>query len=263
MDDSAETSHALEQDRLEVLNRLQDWLETPMIVLGFFWLVLLVIELIWGLSPFLGTVSNVIWGIFILDFILKITVAPRKLRFLRDNWLTEISLLLPALRVFRLVRVFRLARATRGLRLVKVIGSLNRGMRAAGTSFGRRGFGYIAALTLIVVLVGAAGMYAFERNVPGGGLDSYGEALWWTSMILTTLGSEYWPKTAEGRVLCVILSLYGFAVFGYITASLSSFFIDQDASSDSSDVASAGSIQALRDEIRALRAELHQAQPRS
>ena len=32
-------------------------------------------------------------------------------------------------------------------------------------------------------------------------------------MLLTSLGSKYWPRTAEGRVLCFILALYGFAVF--------------------------------------------------
>lgn len=44
----------------------------------------------------------------------------------------------------------------------------------------------------------------FERGaLPRGGIDSYGTALWWTAMILTTMGSDYWPKTAEGRILCV------------------------------------------------------------
>lgn len=33
-------------------------------------------------------------------------------------------------------------------------------------------------------------------------------------MLLTTMGSEYWPQTAEGRILCLLLSVYAFAVFG-------------------------------------------------
>jgi len=39
-------------------------------------------------------------------------------------------------------------------------------------------------------------------------------------MIITTLGSAYWPETAEGRMLCVLLALYSFTVFGYVTAAL-------------------------------------------
>ena len=75
---------------------------------------------------------------------------------------------MPALRLFRLSRVFRAARAVRGLRLVKVVGSLNRGMKALAASFGRRGVSYVLGLSALVLLVGAAGMYAFEKDVPGG-----------------------------------------------------------------------------------------------
>ncbi len=230
-----------------------------MLVLGFVWLALLLVEFIRGLSPFLETVGIVIWVVFILDFALKFFLAPDKSDYLKANWLTALALFVPALRVFRIarvVRVVRVARAARGLRLLRVVTSLNRGMRALGASMGRRGFGYVVALTLIVMLAGAAGMYAFENNVEGSGLNSYGEALWWTAMLLTSLGSEYWPRTAEGRVLCFLLSLYGFAVFGYVTATLATFFIGRDAESDEAEVAGAKSIEALRAEIAALRGEI-------
>jgi len=42
-------------------------------------------------------------------------------------------------------------------------------------------------------------------------------------MLLTSMGSEFWPKSPEGRILCLLLAFYGFAVFGYITASFASF----------------------------------------
>ena len=44
-------------------------------------------------------------------------------------------------------------------------------------------------------------------------------------MIMTTMGSTYWPQTAEGRLMCVGLALYAFAMFGYITAIVASFFV--------------------------------------
>lgn len=230
-----------------------------MLVLGFVWLALLLFELIRGLSPLLETIGIVIWVVFVLDFALKFLLAPDKSDYLKANWLTALALFVPALRVFRIVRVvrvLRVARAARGLRLLRVITSLNRGMRALGASMGRRGLGYVIALTLIVMLSGAAGMYAFENNPEGNGLHSYGEALWWTAMLLTSLGSEYWPQTAEGRVLCFLLSLYGFAVFGYVTATLATFFIGRDAESDEAEVAGANQIEALRAEITALRGEI-------
>jgi voltage-gated potassium channel len=72
-------------------------------------------------------------------------------------------------------------------------------------------------------------MYAFEQAPEvEGGFTSFGDALWWTSMLLTTMGSAYWPVTAEGRVLCILLAVYAFAVFGYITAAFASFFVGRD-----------------------------------
>ena len=108
---------------------------------------------------------------------------------------------------------------------------------------------------MLVAFTGAAGMYAFENAAPGG-LKSYGEALWWTTMVLTTMGSQYWPQTIEGRVLCVFLALYAFAVFGYVTATLATFFIGRDAEDDKAELAGARQLAALREEMIALREEI-------
>jgi voltage-gated potassium channel len=256
----------LEQERWELLERLQNWLETPFLVLAFVWLGLFVVEMIWGVTPLLEMLSNVIWGAFIVEFALGLLLAPAKLAYLRSNWLKAIALALPALRVFRVVgllraaraaRLVRLAGASRSLRLVRTLSVLNRGMRAFGASMGRRGFGYVVGLTLIVTLVGAAGMYTFENENPDGrGLHTYGAALWWTAMIMTTMGSEYWPQTAEGRVLCFLLSLYAFAVFGYVTATLATFFVGRDAVNAGAELSGADQIAALREELAALREDI-------
>ncbi len=100
-------------------------------------------------------------------------------------------------------------------------------------------------------------MYAFESHLPGSpGLNDYGTALWRTAMIMTTMGSEYWPQTAEGRVLCFLLALYAFGVFGYLTAALATFFIGRDAEDDEGELAGAKGIEALHAEIAALRGEI-------
>ncbi len=248
----------IKEERRSLVARLEDWLETPMLVLGFVWLALLVYELIWNLSPALELAGTIIWIIFIVDFALKFLLAPDKTDYLKASWLIALSLLVPALRVFRIFRVFRIlraARAARGLRLFRVLTSLNRGMKALGASFGRRGFGYVVALTVIVILAGAAGMLAFENQVEGG-IKTYGDALWWTAMMMTTIGSEYFPQTAEGRILCFILALYAFAVFGYVTATLATFFVGRDAENADSEMVGAADINALRGEIALLREEI-------
>ena len=253
-------TRATDRQRLQLLTRIEHWLELPMMVLGFAWLALLVIELVRGLSPLLEAVGTVIWILFIADFLLALVLAPNKLAYLRSNWLTALSLLAPALRilrVFRVARALRAARVARGLRLFRLVASVNRGLGSLGEHMSRRGIGYVLALTLLVLVAGSAGIYAFEADASGrGGLDGYGAALWWTAMLLTTLGSDYWPRSAEGRVLCLLIAMYAFAVFGYVTAALASFFVGREAKDQAGDLAGAGSVARLADEIAALRREI-------
>lgn len=244
------------EERLQALHELGAWLEAPMVVLGFAWLALLVVELTRGLTPALELAGTIIWAVFILDFLLRLALAPEKGHFLRTNWLTVLSLLLPALRFARAFTGLRAARVLGRVRLVKVVGSLNRGMRALGSVLRRRGFGYVVAFTTVVTLVGAAGMYAFERDAAGGQMGSYWSALWWTAMVMTTLGSEYWPRSGEGRLLCFLLALYAFSVFGYVTATLATFFVGRDAENPEAEVAGERVLRELRDEVAALRTEL-------
>jgi hypothetical protein len=81
----------LDRERREVLQQIEDWLDIPMIVLAWVWLVLFVVELTVGLNPLLQTLGTVIWIIFIFDFALTFTIAPRKIAYLKNNWLTAIA----------------------------------------------------------------------------------------------------------------------------------------------------------------------------
>ena len=253
--------------RWTLLHDLEDWLETPMLILGFVWLVLLVVELTRGIPRSLEIVGTVIWVVFICDFLLRLWLAPDRSSYARRNWLTALSLLLPALRVVRVFAIMRLARAaraaralrgvSRGARLLRLVSSVNRGMTALRRSMARRGLGFVILLTGLVAVTGAAGMYAFERDLSDErGLHSFASALWWTAMLMTTMGSEYWPRSAEGRALCLLLAVYAFAVFGYVTASLATFFIGRDAADPEAELPGAETLDALRVEIAALRGEL-------
>ena len=204
-----------------------------MIVLSVCWLALLIIDFTLGLTRELTFVNWAIWAIFAVDAAIEFILAPDKLLFVRKRWVTLVAVILPAFRMIRLLRFLRFVRAGKSLTLVRLLTSLNRNLNAIRAYFGTTGLASLLAITLAVVFSAAAAMLQFENPAAlaqtgvtdARGFRSYPEALWWTAMIITTMGSEYWPKTPEGRVLCLILSIYAFAVFGYITASLASFFI--------------------------------------
>ncbi len=260
---STAKAERLTQQRGRLVNQVAALLDTPMTVLAFVWLALLVIDLTRGLSGWLATLSNVIWVVFIAHFLLELAIAPHKWHYLKRNWLTALALFLPALRVLRVFRAFRVLRAARAVRsagVLRLITSLNRGAGALRRALRKRGFGYVVALTAIVTFAGAAGMYSFENpqalraeGAEGVGLRSYGEAVWWTAMTMTTMGADYFPKTAEGRLLGWLLAVYAFAIFGYITATIASYFIGPP---EKKGPAAADELTALRAEVAGLRAQL-------
>lgn len=262
MQQTAAPEHS-EARRNRRLQRFQALLEAPMIVLAFVWLALFVVEAVRGEQRWLTIAGWIIWALFLVEFVVGYALAPRKGAYLRRNWLKAVALAAPALRLLRVLRIVRVARVAglvRSARMVRIVSTLNRGMRALGRTFGQRGAPYVVALTLLVTLGGAAGMYMFENDGPERrAFDGFGDALWWTSMIMTTMGSAYWPETTAGRVLCVLLSLYAFAVFGYVTALLASFFVGRDAKASPGD-----DLEQVAAELRRLRAvvEAGQAPPR-
>ncbi len=246
----------LTNERTKLLTTVENFLEGPMIFFGFVWLVLLVIELIWGLTKPLEYASLTIWFIFIVDFLVKFILAPVKIIFLKKNWLTIISLIIPALRVFRVFRFIRLLRGLRGIRLVRIVASLNRSMKSLGATMKRRAFGYVLTITLIITFAGAAGMYALEN--PNPGFDSYGMALWWTAMRVITAGNEFNPATTEGRGLAFLIAVFGYTIFGYVTATFATYFIGRDAEEEDTPVAGAKDVEELKAEIQKLTASINQ-----
>jgi voltage-gated potassium channel len=242
--------------RYRLLVKVNRLTEIPLIILGFAWLVLLVVELIWQITPVLVKIANTIWVIFIVDFLIKFTITPSRWKFLKKNTLTIISLFIPAFRIFRIFASLRLLRSLgfiRSIRVIRVVGSVNRGMRVLGKTLEQRAFGYVFILTLLIAFVGAAAMFAFEDR---GTYDSYLDALYWTAMILTTLGSDYWPQSPEGKTIGFLLSVYSLGVLGYFTAVLSSFFIGQDAHNKKGEVAGSRQVEELAKEIRLLREQM-------
>lgn len=246
------TAFALSRHRLVLLRRLNGALETPMALLGLAWLCLMVVDLSAGLGPTGENIAMVIWILFIADFALQLTLAPRKLPYLRKHRLTMLALLLPALRVLRFARLVRALSRLRGLPLVRILASINRGMRAVGDTLQRSSFGYVLAITVIVTLAGAAGMLHFEG---GQGIDDFWTALWWTGMMMTTMGSDYWPRSGEGRVLCLLLSIYAFAVFGYVTGTVATVLVGRERAAGE-DGATAQALRELQAEVARLREDV-------
>lgn len=239
----------LKEERMELLSQIDSLFDFPLTSLSILWLILIIIDLVSGLSSTLQTLSFFIWGIFIIDFFIELVVSPKKKDYLKENWLVALSLFLPALRILRLFSGFKLvsfASHVRSLHLASVLSSFYRSLRTVRQIMEQRGLIYILLLTTLITLLGAAGIYDFEQQ----GFTSYLDALWWTAMIMITVGSNYWPKTTEGRILAFLLSAYAFYIFVYVTAALASLLVESEKSFSKE-------IEELRSKVQRLSSEIN------
>jgi voltage-gated potassium channel len=218
--------------------------------LAIVFLALLVIQYTVNLSPEWARRVDVaqfaIWGIFVINFVIRLALAPSKLEFLRHNWLTALATLLPALRAFRAIQVVMVLRSAQAAQAIPVAG---RGLQALRRLVERFVPLYIGGLTAAVLFLSAAGMLSIERHADQPNITNFGDALWWSAATITTIGSELYPVTEEGRILAVLVMLYGLAFAGYIAATLVTTLIGRQPSGS-------GDVSALKDEIAELRAAL-------
>src|SRR5690606_25326971 len=100
-----------------------------MFVLAVAWLYLLIIELLKGLNSAQEDLILVIWILFVAEFLIKLLLTPRKIGFIRNNWITIIALIIPALRVFRIFYAIRILRSVRVMTSTNISRALTSGRR--------------------------------------------------------------------------------------------------------------------------------------
>jgi voltage-gated potassium channel len=184
----------------------------------------------------------VIWAMFGLDLIVRLTLAEHRRAFLRANWLDVLTLVLPFLRPLR------------ALRVVLAINLLGR----KGGAFGRgRVVGSVVAAVVVIGVVAGLAVLDAERGKPGANIETFGDGLWWAASTITTVGyGDRYPTTAEGRLIGVLLMATGIALLGVITAALASWFVEKLSQVQEAEAETEQSVSDLSSEIRALREEL-------
>lgn len=153
------------------------------------------------------------YGVFALDFLVRLYVTHPRRAFLEQHWVDLVALL--PLGLF--VQSLRWYRAVRGFVMLRRYSEFFHGV------FLRHGFVYIVAVTFGLVVLGA---YAIHRVEPG--IGTFGDALWWSFVTTTTVGyGDIAPKTAAGRAVAVVLMLFGIGFLGLFTGTVATFFVER------------------------------------
>lgn len=210
----------------DAYERFSAAVDTPMLVLAILWLPVLIWPLVAhpsaGVSDALEGIDYTVWALFALEYVIKLWLAPSRWSFVRTHVLELVVIVIPFLRPLRVVRLVRLLRM---VRVLTVAGNLWRRGRAILT---HRGL-HVVLLSVAVLVAICAGIEdALEAGAPGSSIHGYGDALWWAVVTVTTVGyGDDFPVTPAGRGVAVVLMLVGIGLVGVLTATIASYFLEQ------------------------------------
>jgi voltage-gated potassium channel len=180
-------------------------------------------------DAFVATINVLAWVVFVVDLAVHMRLIPHYLRTPRGKVdlvivvLTAPWFLIPGLEN---TAILTLARLGRLFRLVAV-GPARVLLRRLGRVF------IIAGSVLLVCSIIA---YRAE-HATNAGFATFGDALWWGIVTLTTVGyGDIVPRTTTGRLAGVMIMVTGIAVLGILAGNLASFFrLEPKTSPDSGD----------------------------
>ena len=82
-----------------------------------------------------------------------------------------------------------------------------------------------AYIATVVICTYFSALFFYEYEAPvNSSVESFGDALWWACMNMTTVGAEIFPVTAIGKIICVILPIIGMAMFPVFTVYVTSLY---------------------------------------
>ena len=82
-----------------------------------------------------------------------------------------------------------------------------------------------AYIATVAVCTYFAALFFYEYEAPvNSSVQSFGDALWWAGMNMTTVGSSIIPVTALGKSMSVVLPIVGMAMFPVFTVYVTSLY---------------------------------------
>ena len=188
---------------------------------------------------YLNIIQMILWGLFAADYCIRLYLAPRRLYFITHNLMNLAIVLLPAWRIVSFLTMIYMTANRQYKRLSELAVKL---------------FGY----TAIFIIMFALAIYSVESSEPGTMIRDLPTAYWWTFTTLATVGyGDVYPVTGIGRVIAVVVMLYGVGMVAVATGALASWIIEKIGGREEQEYpATKADVDDLRQEISELRALL-------
>ncbi len=225
---------AANSNRSDLVQRYERMTAVPMIVVSLGFVALLVYPIAVPTSKAvdanLRAVTWILWGLFAIDYVVRFALAPEKLRFVSRNVIDLAVVVLPLLAP---LRVFSGLRALRILRAVTVFSVMAKTQRTSRNIVNPQSVGTTVLIVLVVIGIGAALEFQFERGAAGANITSFGDSLWWAVSTVTTVGyGDKYPVTMEGRGFAALLMFVGIGTASLLAAGLTTLFVGIESQHD-------------------------------
>jgi voltage-gated potassium channel len=100
-------------------------------------------------------------------------------------------------------------------------------------------------------------MYDAERAASDGNIRTFSDALWWAATTMTTVGyGDRYPTTGSGRLVAVALMVFGIALLGVVSATMSAWFVGRLRAVEQTEERNEATLAEVLSEVRALRERL-------
>ncbi|MER5970906.1 potassium channel family protein [Streptomyces sp. NPDC002055] len=200
-------------------SRVQRWerhAEFPLLLASLLYLTAYSVHvLVPGLSPgwydFWLSVTVGTWTVFGIDYFGRLALSRPRGEFVRRRWLDLLVMLLPLLRPLRMMHAYAAAQTRH---------------RESRMSLE----GQVMSLTLLTALLlgysASLAVYRAERHAPGATITTFGDAVWWACVTLSTTGyGDAVPITPLGRVVAAVLMAVGVGLIGAVVGVFSSWLV--------------------------------------
>lgn len=179
-----------------------------------------------------GYAFTLIWVVFGVDYVVRLVLSEQRWHWFLRHIPELILVLVPWFRPLQILRVVPT------LLLLQRVSSSNKSITVAT---------YTIVGTIMMVLVAALSIYDVEHTAPVTAINSFGDALWWSIVTVTTVGyGDIAPVTAYGRVIGIGLMTGGIAIAGVLTATVAAALVEQ--------------VDGNKEEFKATEANAHQAE---
>ncbi len=180
-------------------------------------LALISVLTLWRNQGFFFYLDFIVWMLFVLDVSLRFIVSKDKWGYIKKNPL-DIIAIIPFNSIFRLARLVRL------FRVIRSISILNHYLKPFYEILRTNNLDKVLIGLFVLIFVSSIPIQILEPNI-----ETYIDAIWWAVVTATTVGyGDISPQTVVGRLIAVVLMLFGIGLLGLVTSSVATYFLKSE-----------------------------------